>query len=620
MPSVVQSIDKKFRTARNARKKYERDWKLNLSFYLGKQWVIYLQDSNKVIDWNPPGDRKPRHTTNLIQPTVRAEYAKISSHRPDFTVESSPGKLEAVDKAKACKYYLDYKWETDDYEDIFKHALLWALICGTAYIKNYYDPEAGQTIDINGEKQVTGDPQIDYVSPFELFIDPFARDINEASWVIHTRVRSREYVKMKYGVDVPPDSIDTLQISGLTEGVRNVQREQGTLPAVVIKEYWERPNSINPNGKYIVIAGNKVLLEQDNPYAEICPIPFEVMRHIPVPDRFYGDCVVTQLRPINVAYNKLYSDMLDNSLKLSNPPLIAPVNGLIESPKWEPGEIIYVNPMLQGKVDQVKIEPYPAQVMNSLKRLLETRDDISGLSDVSRGQIPRGVKSAQGLGYLLEQDETRISTTIRQWEDLIGHVMENVLKLARVFYPLPQLIPVLGENNVREAKLFKAEDIPSDIDVRVVPNSTMPKSMVQQKQDLLSMWQAGIITDPRLILRLSDYGNDQEIFTDLELDSQQAKRENDAMSEGRQAKVEEWQNHVIHITEHSRFMKTVDFENLSPERQALFQQHYEQHRQIVQQAQQAQAGGGMPNGQRGPEVQSQRPAPGQGQGQQGIAQ
>ncbi len=574
-PGLLEKINKRYNAAKAYRRNIDKDIKLNLSFYLNRQWVTYDPNFNRVIDLAPPKG-KPRITANLIMPVVRIEYAKLTKNTPAFTVVATTSSQDDITKAKACSQFLEYKWSVDCYEEVFEAALLWALVAGTGFVKVYYDPSAGPVY--NGE--ALGDVTVDYCSPLEMFIDPFARSLDEASWVIHARVRPVEYIEAKYGVKVSSEQVESLAAIGI-HGEFKTSVTEGAIPAALVKEYWERPSAVVPRGRYAVVSGNKVLYESENPYADICPIPFVSMVHIPVPGRLFGDSVVTHLRQVNVAYNKLKSDIVESTTKLTNPPLFAPANAFLKPPEFSPGEVCYYNPLIPGKIDQLKLEPFPPHTMNVLMRLIQERDDISGVNEVSRGIVPRGVRSGDALAHLSEQDEIRLAVTARNYEAMIGKAMTMVLWLAREFYDLPRTIRVLGENSQREAVLFKSEDIPPDADVRVEAGSTLPKSQAREQQFLLGLWDRQIITDPRLVLRFTHYGSAQELLGDIELDTSQAQRENTRMSEGEQVVVEDYHNHMVHLAEHNRYRKTVDFERLPPERRDLFRQHVSAHQQYL---------------------------------------
>lgn len=590
---TATEINKKFDVSLRLRRPYEKNWMLNLSFVNGRQWIVYDQTNNRVVDWVPPS-KKPRMTTNLILPVVRIEFSRLTSNKPVFTVRAGSTEPDDIAKSKASKKFLDYLWDRNDYEKAFRQALLWALVCGTGYVKTYYDPDAGDVVEMSdGAVRALGDVLIDYCSPFEILVDPYARDLAEAMWVIHVRVRSTDYVKMKYGVSVSSESSETTQL--LFRNIQGARSVDGNLPSVVMKEYWERPNPQYQKGRYIVVAGGKVLYEGDNPYYKIAPIPIHMMRHLVIPGSFYGDSVVTHLRQINVLYNKLKSDIIENSSKLSNPPLVAPIDALLKTPEFEPAEIIYYNPLVgnANSIDQLKITPYPPQLINTLMRLTQEIDNIAGVTEVSRGMMPRGARSAEALAYLLEREEMRYSVTATEYENMVGSAMTTVLRLAREFYDVPRLIRVMGENNTWMVRHFKAKDIPPDADVRVEPGSTLPKSKAKLKEELYALWDRKVVRDPRLLIRLADYGNLQEVFGDLELDTSQALRENDKMAKGGQVAVEDFHNHAVHIVEHNKFRKTVEYEKLKSETKELFARHVREHQDFIQQEQLAEGGEGF---------------------------
>lgn len=595
--SLVAEINRKFNQSKNLRMEYERSWKLDLSFYHNRQWVVYDSTSRRVVDWMP-NNKKPRLTANIIMPVVRAEYAKLTRSKPSFRVEATTSSREDVAKAKVGGMFLEYLWDTKQYDASFKKALLWCLICGPGFVKVYYDPNAGPVVTVQGQRYPLGEVLIDYCSPFELFIDPFARSLDEASWVVQARLRSLDYVEAKYGKRVSGGAYSASGIIGgdAVTGIRsNRYGAETNLPSTLVKEYWEKPSAKYPQGRYAVTAGTTSLYEGDNPYYDICPIPFSDMQHIPVADSLYGESVVSQLRQVNVMYNKIRSDVVENTVKLSNPPMTAPVNAFLKPPEFEPGEIMYYNPLVGGEIKQVEIQPYNQATMNILMRLWQERDDISGQSEVSRGGVPRGVRSAQAVAYLLEQDETKLAVTARSFEAMVGRAMGMALKLARRFYTVPRLIRIVGDDKTWQTKLFKNEDIPADADVRVKPSSTLPKSRIQQQQELMDLWDRQILKDPRLLLRLSDYGSNEEIYQDIELDTAQAQRENQMMLGGENHEVEDYENHPVHIVEHNRLRKTVEYEKLPEPRKELFRRHVKAHEDLLrQQAPQQQATSPMP--------------------------
>ncbi|MGQ9698529.1 MAG: portal protein, partial [Armatimonadota bacterium] len=450
-------IQKRYKAAREVRRYYERNWQLNIAFFMNEQWTT-VDQTGRLRQVLPANNKKPRLSSNLIRPRVRLEYAAVASQPVKYRVVVRPPAPDAATKSKVAYSYLTYLWQTYDYGEMFLDALLWALICGTSFVKWYFDPHAGPLYDMGSVVEPAGDPLIDVVAPFELCIDPHARRLDEASWVVHERLRSREYVREKYGKEV---SGGTGQHNSFIQALSLLKLHQvhHRVPSVLVCEYWEKPTARVPGGYYCVFAGNTVLYEGDNPYEET-PIPFAAMRHTPTPGTVWGDSHVTDLRQINVVYNRLRCDILENSVKLSNPPLVAPHGSLWQEPEWTPGEVVYYNPLVAqgGKIDQVRIEPFPSQLVNMLLRLEQEADEHAGVTLLMRGMAPRGVRSAEQLSLLQQADETRRSIVRNEYLGMVEVALNGVLALARQFCVLPRLVDLKGDD--LGAMLLKGIDIP----------------------------------------------------------------------------------------------------------------------------------------------------------------
>lgn len=586
-------LQRRYNASKAVKNRFRRDWLLNIAFYLGRQWVVYDAGSHKVREaiLRFP---KQRYSSNLIVSTVWIQYAKLTRHDPRFRVVVNTTDEDDVTKAKGSTTMLEYFWRSNRYRDAFAASLLWAALCGTSFVKVLFDSDGGDEVEANGVVYKTGTVLVDSCSPFEIYPDPFARTLDEASWVIHERVRPVSYVEAKWGIKPPSEAVDVLQISEprlklVTQGADNI-------PTCVVREYWERPSEAKPGGEYAVWVGNKVLYQGENPYAEAgVPLPFVAMRYLPVPGQLWGDSHVTHLRPVNVMYNMIRSDILDNLMKVSNPMLITPTGALLRPPQFEPGELVEFNPFGPQGIAPLQVEPFPSHAMNMLMRLLQERDDISGVTEVSRGSVPRGVRSAEAMAYLLEQEETRLSIILDEYESAVATTLNYVLRMAREFIELPLVLRVLGENRRYEAQLFKTKDIPPDADVVVEKGSSLARSTSVLQQMVLALWDRGIIRDPTLVLRLTRYGALEEAAADLELDTAQAQRENVRLKEGRDVAVEDFHNHVVHVVEHNRYRKSAEYEDAPQEVKDAFKRHVDTHLAFVRR-QMAQEGGSVSAG------------------------
>ncbi len=593
----VGVLQQRYNAAKIAQEPLKRQWLLNLAFYLGRQWTVYDPSAGVVREAYVRLPRM-RYTSNLVQPRVWLQYAAMTQGEPEFRVASRFSGEAAVSRAKVSHALLRHFWEEADYGAAFGDALAWTLLSGTGFAKVLFEPDAGDRLEVLGHVYRTGMVLVDPCSPFEIFPDPFARTLEECSWVIQERVRPVEYVERKWGVR-PPAGEDTAILTIGEPRMPLLKRGTADVPSCTVREYWERPTDDKPDGEYAVWVGNQLLYSGANPYAEAgVPLPFVSCRYLRVPGRLHGETPVSQLRPVNVMYNMIRSDILENLAKVSNPLLMAPVGALQKPPEFQPAELIEFNPLAPQGLTPLQIEPYPPHAMNMLLRLQQEADDVLGVSEITRGQVPRGVRSERAMARLLEQEERRFSVLAGSYEAMIAQALTYALRLAREFIELPFLLRVAGKDSPQDAVLFKARDIPADVTVVVERGSSLPRSGSAMLELGLALWDRNIIRDPSLLLRIADYGALSEAAKDVELDKAQAQRENQKMREGKEVAVEDWHNHVVHLYEHNSYRKTAEHEEAAAEVKQAFRAHVDAHMRFVgeQMAQggeeRAQKGGG----------------------------
>jgi len=583
-------VQKRYSAAKAARDAHRPNWVYNVAFYRGDQWVVFDRIAG-ILRSAVLRYPRMRYQSNLIQPRVWMLYARLARAEPRYRVAVTGTQPEKLAKAKGAHTMLTYFWQSNGYREVFADALLWAALTGTGIVKVLFDPTGGDEVETAEGVYHTGTVLMDSCSPHEVFVDPLARSFEEASWVIHERVFAVDYVKERWGQEVSSEDVTVMGFYGETKPIARVPG--ATVKVTRVREFWMRPCDSHPEGQYMVYAGNTVLYDGPNPYADAkVPMPFVRLRWLRVPGQFWGESPVTALRPINVMYNLIRSDILENMIKLSNPLLIAPLNAFLTPPEFEPGEVLYYNPMIPGSLTPVQIQPFPPHSVDMLLRLQQEADDVAGVSEVARGRVPRGARSGEMIGYMVEQDDTRMYPVVAEYENAVADALNMVLRLARHFIELPLVLRVLGPEKHYEAEVFRAKDIPPDADVRVEPGSALPHSAALMQQLAFQLWDRGIIRDPALVVRLSKWGAFEEAVGDVELDTAQAQREVERLKAGKSIEVEDWHNHIVHISEHQRWMKTVDYEDASDAVKQAMRAHLDAHMQYVGRQLQQMAGGG----------------------------
>ena len=256
---LVEKWDQKLKSCQQIRLNFEKQWHENLAFYSGRQWIVFTRNPNGgfQLSEQPASDKwRVRHTANRIVRIIRAEITKLNKEEPQFYCV--PASTDEGDRlaAMAGDAIAEYILRTKYFNLKRMEAVFWMCICGTGFLKNYYD-ETKQ--DIDGQ---SGRIDFESVTPFHLFVPNLqVIDIQEQMYVIHARTMDPEAVYNSYGVDIKPGTdsssilIDSRFLTSL--GIKNQKSDE--VKMCYVKENWVKPCREFSNGAMFVTAENKVI-------------------------------------------------------------------------------------------------------------------------------------------------------------------------------------------------------------------------------------------------------------------------------------------------------------------------------------------------------------------------
>jgi hypothetical protein len=221
--------------------------------------------------------------------------------------------------------------------------------------------------------------------------------------------------------------------------------------------------------------------------------------------------------------------------------------------------------------------------------------EISGISEVSRGQLPSASIPAIGMQLLVEQDETRIGVMTEQHEQAYAKLGQLILMMVEKYYQTPRLLK-LAKGKEYVVKDFVGSDLNGNTDVIVIRGSTTPGSKVIRRQEIVNTYQMGLLGDPNdpkvrdKVLQMLEYGDIAEVWEEQSLDLNQIKQDIEAIEQGIAPEVNELDNHVMHIAEKNKYRKGDKFKKLPFELQELLLANIEQHVQAQMQLMNPQLG------------------------------
>jgi hypothetical protein len=169
-------------------------------------------------------------------------------------------------------------------------------------------------------------------------------------------------------------------------------------------------------------------------------------------------------------------------------------------------------------------------------------------------------------------------------------IVKGILTLTRAYCDESEIIPMVGKREqINIAEYKSTDDISYKIEIAEAAEdleSQMGKQLTLQHY----LQYVGSNLDPQdagKILRAMPYLNDEELFSDLTLDYDNAKNDMLALDRGEQVQADQNDNHSYMIKKLTNRMKQADFRFLNPQIQQNYAQKRAQHEQFFAQQQQA---------------------------------
>lgn len=605
---IVKEIIDDFKHRAEMRKSFDLIWQINMNFLMGNQYcnVGYggnLEEADRQFFW------QEREVFNHISPIFDIRFAKLSKVKPSINIIPATSDERDKESARVSKKIFASVKNKVDLDDKINQAIKWAEVCGTSFYKVGWNSNAGQTIakDDSGKDIKSGEVEISVVSPFEIYPDSSVREeIDECQSIIHARAFSTKQIKDIYGVTVQGKKVNTYALDNVSSGlgglgfngtttkiIENVKDDS----AVVIERY-ERPSSEHPNGRFTIVAGDKLVYDGELPYLfddKKRDFPFIRQTSITEPGCFWGTSVIERLIPVQRAYNAVKNRKHEfiNRLSLG---VLSVEDGSVDLDNLEdeglcPGKVLVYR---QGATEPKYLasEALPSGIEVEEKNLLEEFKSISGVNDL----VGEGIFSSQMSGVALElmisQDETRLNAPIESINRATKLIAKRILQLYKQFALIPRLAKVVGENGQIEMFYFSTSDITSD-DIEIEYQKDGLKTLSQRRDMVMTLLDKGIFSDENNqltnkmkakimdMLGMGIWENAQDVS---ELHIKKADNENLKMMNGQNQKVSEIDDHELHVNEHIAFMLGEDFEKASNKNESLekmFIEHINNHKKLI---------------------------------------
>lgn len=600
---LVNFVDKKLEEYRTSgvRVANEAVWLTNASYLMGYD-SLYYDTKTRMFRPSQTGvgylNRNRLHV-NKILPTVQNRLAKLCKNPPRYDVRPESSDQDDKDAAELALKIINNVWDQERVNQKRFELYMWNQQCGHAWIKAGWDPNKGKMVSnpMTGETIREGDVYVDVVSPFEVFPDPRAKNQDELHRLIHARIRPLSYFKMQYperGYLVKEETTYIQSLNNLARINNQTNMGPGSSTASdvykdssVEKCYYEEPTDKYPKGRTIITASGVLLHQGDLPTAESGDpmIPYVKFDDILIAGKFYSEAIITHLRPLQDQLNRLLTrrSRWTNTL-LAGKYIAARGHGLGQESINDDTEVIeYDNVPGSPEPHAVPVPNIPQYAYTEEERLDLKFDEIAGISGPSKGQLPSASIPAIGMQLMIEQDDTRIGVETEYNEFSWARVGKLILAFASINYTTERTLKEVGTSGQYLIKKFTGEQIRGNTDVIVIRGSTIPGSKVLKRQEILNLFQAGLLgnpQDPSLVQRVLsylEYGDVAEVWKKYSLDMNQINSDIEAIKNGMMPEINEMDNHTLHLEKKNEFRLSDTFKKLDPMKQQMLMDNMELH-------------------------------------------
>ena len=368
--------------------------------------------------------------------------------------------------------------------------------------------------NVRGEERIKvySGPLVEVIPPEDFFIDPEARDITEARFVIHRVKRTVTYLKQKEKEGVYSNISKVIEGNTSSRAYSSEDDSETAMRATSSNDYshytsrndlqkarrkidvweWWGLLDVNDTGiaePYLVVVANGVVIRMEkNPYAHGEP-PFEVMR--PILDIFTinGISIVDLVGEYQKIKTALMRQTLDNISFQNNQMWLVDenagvdINGLAHP---RPCKVILTN-NLNG-VKQITPAPLEGSVFNVMEFIQTQLEQRTGVTRYNQGLSADSLnKTATGIQSIMNASSQRIELIARVMAETgFRRLYKKMLQLDQQFVDQKIMIRVYGK-----PLEISPDDLAGNFDVSVDIGGATNRDQqeVQQMMTLLNYSQ-----------------------------------------------------------------------------------------------------------------------------------
>lgn len=557
----AEKLSRKFDTLKRQRERFDTQWKLNLSFYKGRQYA-YIDRLGRIAARPVEDGDIPRYRVRLVSNQIvtgaQSLLSKMTKTKPVMSATPGSSSDHDVKAAQLAEDLLEYWWTDLQLEDALEEALLWGVVAGQGYWKITWDEHAGKSmkfmLDPQGKPIVDeslkdsfrgqlaqmgvepqeqtvylGDIKVEAMSPFNVYLDPSAKTFKDCKYAICVHYLDVDEVYSRWGRRVVPDSVATAYDSILP--FPNAENAAEKDVKRVFVGYF-LPTPALPKGRYVAWLDTPKEILEDHPWPyPTNELPLVKFPGVRVPGSVYDSSVVEHAIPLQKELNRTLSQIVEYKNLTIRPRVWAPVGSLRQRITTEPGAVYEFTPVAGLRPELEQLPSMPPYVFEHLKEITARLRDTFSLAEVTEGTVPPNVEAGIAIDLLQEMSTDRIAPTIKLIEAALARAGNLMLVLAQKYYIEPRLLKIKGSGGSVQVRRFTQADIDGGISVMAEAGSGLPRTRAGRQARIQSYVEMGVLR-PEQAWKYLDIGDMKSVAKRWQSDEDRAYREHEKLIRG----------------------------------------------------------------------------------------
>jgi len=500
---VAIFIDTLFDDTLKSYLKYHRDWYLNERFARGDHWVVYNKTINKVQSI-PSTSGEVRRVINKIKAQIRGVKNFIKRSQPRWEVQPDNSEDISLEEARKKNKILQYIYRTKQIPllltDIIVSSLKFSVgVLEIAMVKKNNQDEIDIWVD----------------DTFDILIDPFAKDLQSARFIIKAFKKPVSDIKNNKDYTIQSEIISDNKQASTQYGELLEMEKKGSdttgsskdMESVIVKELWIKYLDIDnkPKIKVFTNASKQLIKVSEKPYRRY---PIFVYNPEKETNSIYSDPWIKPLISINKSLDKTASQIEGYIQRMLAGKYLIKQGVEVSTITDKGAEKIYY----KGNVapSQMNLAPLPEAPFSYLANLERWIEELGGIREASLGRVPGTISSGKALEALQAADAGTVAEPIENLEKLLENVGEFILELIEDHVIASQEITEEGESiKFIGASAVSNEQIPegtmkvkaAKIKVTIVPEVAYNEE--NKKEWLMRLAEAKLIDPQTLLEKLS---------------------------------------------------------------------------------------------------------------------